>query len=225
MPCLIAAYVTYPIRYVLYDEEYWLFGMMIVSALAFDYYSKEWRPLSPGPTRRASRKRRLLVIGACLCIFLALSANFYYNGKITDGEGDEYPVHEIFANAMQPSWWLDVYQMMIETWKDIERNGFGDTWKQILELADGGEMNAYKVLGLLPTASQSEITSTFRRLSKEFHPDKVKGNPAAHRATQERFMEISLAYEKLSKIKSKRRHKNRKSTHAEDGRASEKIEL
>lgn len=81
-----------------------------------------------------------------------------------------------------------------------------------------------QVLGLLPTASQSEITSTFRKLSKEFHPDKIKGTVADNRAAQERFMEISLAYEKLSKLKSKRRHRNRKSTTDNESRR-DSIEL
>lgn len=146
-PCLAAAYAAYPIRYVVYDEEYWLFGMMIVSTLAFDYWSKEWRRFPAGPPRRAGWRNRVLVLSACFCVFLALSANFYYNGKITDAEGDEIPVHEFVANAMEPQWWSDVGQMLVETWKDIQRNGFGDTWKQILEQMDGGEseMNAFKV--------------------------------------------------------------------------------
>lgn len=66
-----------------------------------------------------------------------------------------------------------------------------------------------KVLGILPTASQSEITSTWRKLSREFHPDKVK-DPAKQRAAQEKFMEIQQAYETISNIKNKRKSKNKK---------------
>lgn len=65
------------------------------------------------------------------------------------------------------------------------------------------------MLGVLPTASQSEITSTWRALSKENHPDKVKDD-SKKREAQVRFMEIQQAYEVLSKIKSKRRRKNKK---------------
>lgn len=84
-----------------------------------------------------------------------------------------------------------------------------------------------QVLGLLPTASQSEITATFRKLSKDFHPDKVRGtqSEAESRATQQRFMEITQAYDKLSKIKSKRRHRNRKSTEPAAGGRTDSIEL
>lgn len=68
-----------------------------------------------------------------------------------------------------------------------------------------------QVLGVLPTASQSEITQTWRALSKENHPDKVK-DESKKREAQLRFMEIQQAYEVLSKIKSKRRRKNKQYT-------------
>lgn len=61
---------------------------------------------------------------------------------------------------------------------------------------------------MLPTASQSEITSTWRALSKEYHPDKVK-DESKKREAQLQFMEIQQAYEVLSKIKNKRRRKNK----------------
>lgn len=68
-----------------------------------------------------------------------------------------------------------------------------------------------QILGVLPTASQAEITSTWRTLSKENHPDKFK-EESKKRAAQERFMEIQQAYEILSKIKNKRRQRNKKYT-------------
>lgn len=84
-------------------------------------------------------------------------------------------------------------------------------WKQIIDLTDPhGEQNAYKVLDLSPTASQSEITAKWRHLSREWHPDKVK-DPALQRAAQEKFMDIQQAYEILSNIKTKRKRRNKKS--------------
>lgn len=86
-----------------------------------------------------------------------------------------------------------------------------EVWKQIVDSMDAdGEQNAYKVLGVSPTASQAEITSVWRKMSRENHPDRVK-EESQRRAAQERFMEIQQAYEILSKIKSKRRARNKKS--------------
>jgi len=60
------------------------------------------------------------------------------------------------------------------------------------------------------TATQSEITAKYRALSKEFHPDKVKDEDGRRKA-QDRFMEIQQAYEVLSKMRSKRTARNKKS--------------
>lgn len=48
-------------------------------------------------------------------------------------------------------------------------------------------------------------------MSKENHPDKIKDD-SKKRAAELRFMEIQQAYEVLSKIKNKRRRKNKKFT-------------
>lgn len=64
------------------------------------------------------------------------------------------------------------------------------------------------MLNLSPTASQGEITSAWRSLSKENHPDKVK-DPSKKEQAQIKFMEIQQAYDVLSKIKQKRRRKNK----------------
>ncbi len=52
------------------------------------------------------------------------------------------------------------------------------------------EKDYYKVLGVVPTASDKEITRAYRNLAKEHHPD---ANPGS----EERFKEISAAYDVL----------------------------
>ncbi|MFQ5629124.1 MAG: DnaJ C-terminal domain-containing protein [bacterium] len=51
----------------------------------------------------------------------------------------------------------------------------------------------YKILGVSDKASADEIKRTYKKLAKEFHPDKNKGNKTA----EERFKEISEAYSVL----------------------------
>ena len=50
------------------------------------------------------------------------------------------------------------------------------------------EKDYYKVLGVVPTASEKEITRAYRKLAKENHPDTNPG-------TEDRFKEISAAYD------------------------------
>lgn len=61
----------------------------------------------------------------------------------------------------------------------------------------------FQVLGLNANATQQEITSRYRKLSREWHPDKHK-DPESKKEAQERFIDIQQAYEILSKIKSQR---------------------
>ncbi|MBI3317907.1 MAG: molecular chaperone DnaJ [Candidatus Omnitrophica bacterium] len=53
----------------------------------------------------------------------------------------------------------------------------------------------YEVLGVAKTASADDIKQAFRRLAMKHHPDR---NPANKKESEERFKEISEAYEVLS---------------------------
>ena len=68
-----------------------------------------------------------------------------------------------------------------------------------------------QVLGLSNSASQEEIKKQYKKLAKEWHPDKQK-DPAKKKEAEERFMEIQKAYETLSGIQHRRAMKNKKSS-------------
>ena len=53
------------------------------------------------------------------------------------------------------------------------------------------EKDYYRVLGVSDTASQKDIKSAYRKLSRQYHPDTNPGDKAA----EERFKEVSAAYD------------------------------
>ncbi|XP_041859977.1 dnaJ homolog subfamily C member 16-like isoform X1 [Melanotaenia boesemani] len=57
----------------------------------------------------------------------------------------------------------------------------------------GPEMDPYKILGITRSASQAEIKKVYKRLAKEWHPDKNK-SPGA----EDMFIKITKSYEILS---------------------------
>ncbi len=61
-------------------------------------------------------------------------------------------------------------------------------------------MTYYKVLGVPQNASIEEIKRAYRRLAREFHPDKLTGvPPSVVKLAEEKFKDIQEAYEVLSK--------------------------
>ena len=56
------------------------------------------------------------------------------------------------------------------------------------------EKDYYRVLGVSDTASQKDIKSAYRKLSRQYHPDNNPGDKAA----EERFKEVQEAYSILS---------------------------
>ena len=52
----------------------------------------------------------------------------------------------------------------------------------------------YSILGVARSANEKDIKSAYRKLAKEFHPDRNKDNPKA----AERFSEVTRAYDLLS---------------------------
>lgn len=51
----------------------------------------------------------------------------------------------------------------------------------------------YKVLGVSPNASDDEIKQAYRRLAKQYHPDRNPGDPVAAKKMQE----VNAAYEQI----------------------------
>ena len=64
----------------------------------------------------------------------------------------------------------------------------------------GGYNSAYEVLGIQSGASPEEISSAYRKLVQQYHPDKVADlGPELRAVAEQRMKEINTAYQELKK--------------------------
>lgn len=80
-------------------------------------------------------------------LYLVLwGSNLYFNGTITDPEGDEIPIYELLHHFLTSPWWRELGRSCWDTLQVARNQGWAEVWKMAIELLDPlGEQNAYTV--------------------------------------------------------------------------------
>lgn len=186
-----------------------VFWSSLCSNYVFDHYGKQWKRT---PTKRRSFLKRISILSACGFIYLLLwSSWLYFNCSITDKNDEEIKCREAAKNFFKSPMWQECTKVFEDLKLYIHIHGWSGLWREIIEAFDPqGEVNALKVLELNSSATQDEITTKYRKLARQWHPDRHKDLTEKQKA-QEKFIEIQQAYEILSKIKTQRIDKNKSS--------------
>lgn len=218
---LMAAYL------VALPSLYFRFQISTFSTLAamvvFNRYAKEWR-------LRQERKKnvfyRIFVLSLCVALYLALwSSWLYFNCQIEDPDTKE-PIKcrdaiENFFNSPAFTNLSEAVWILVE---HTRHQGIAGLWREVMQEFDvSGKNSALSTLGLTEDASPQEILAQYKKLSREYHPDRER-DQSMKAEKQERFIQVQEAYRKLQPIV-RRRESDRKQPDHEPGFSSSRDEL
>lgn len=200
---LLGAYLTYPLYFFSTHSVFW---SSLASSYFFNNYAKTWR-LQPRPAKPLCK--RLVVFITCGLLYSSLWASWlYFNCSMTDNDGTEVKCRDSIQHFFSSPLWQDFKSVMVAMYHEVRLQGWSELWRLFMEALDPqGEANALKVLGVQSSAAQEDITAAYRKLARQWHPDRFKEHDKKLEA-QEKFIEIQKAYEVLSNLKSRRLKKN-----------------
>lgn len=198
---LVAAYLTSPFYLFQYNV---VFLTSVVSLIAFVKYSLKWRRTYS----KVSRCKRYTTIAFITLLYCSLWVSwFYFNCSVTDKNEENIKCRDALTNFFNSPAWLEFRSVMSRLVDFIRQQGIFGLWREIVEALDPqGENNALKLLELTEEeATQEAITLRYRKLARQWHPDKHQ-NADDKKVAEEKFMAIQQAYDLLSKMK-QRRHR------------------
>ncbi|XP_063585506.1 dnaJ homolog subfamily C member 22-like isoform X1 [Penaeus indicus] len=189
-----------------FHQPYNNFGA-VLSAVLLNWKGRGWKKK---PHTRTPICKRLATFTVCGLLFSSLWLSYlYFNATVTDKHGERIKLRDAAENFLNSPMFLEFKKNMKAIYDDANENGWSNAWSNFVDSLDPfGEKHALKVLGLGKGATQEEITSTYRKLAKEWHPDRHKEEKES---ASEKFIKIKEAYEKLSTIKRERAWKNKRS--------------
>lgn len=172
-------------------------------------FVKKYR-LKPEP--RIGICRRILFNALTIGLVVGLGASYFvYNCEVETDDGETVSCVDSVRNFFNSAAWNDLMLTMRTLYNYIKYNGWGSLWKEIVSTFDmAGTDKAIEVLGVTKSSSEQQIKAAYKKLARQYHPDKVK-DPQERQRAEEKFIEIQKAYELLSKTKNKRHRQNQRS--------------
>lgn len=79
--------------------------------------------------------RRITILGFCGILYLSLwTSYFYFNGTVTDSNGDEIPLHEAIHHFFTSPFWTDLKQSLYDTYVYAQHHGWYVLFRFTLKL-------------------------------------------------------------------------------------------
>ena len=205
---LIGAYITAPLYLFSSNSVFWT---SMASYYCFNNYGRTWRRTHYKKKVSKSLFKRLFWLFMACSIYTSLWCSWiFFNCTITDSDDEEIKCRDAIKRFFNSPFWTQFSQVIVDLWNYSKHHGWSGFWQEIIEAMDAsGESNALRVLNVTKTASQEEITASYRKLSRKYHPDRFKDETEKATAS-DTFIEIQQSYEILSRKKFKRIRMNKR---------------
>jgi len=165
-------------------------------------YTRRWRT---APRKKKPLLQRLLALFLAGLLYLAIwSSILCFNVKFEGADGEQVRLSDAIVNFFQSQAWQDFKTRAWELLDVFLQEGWDSMWKRFKKDFDiSGSQHACDILSVdCESASQDEIRSACRRLSRQWHPDKHK-DEEQKKIAQEKFIEIQEACQKLDEKRRK----------------------
>ncbi|XP_014780824.1 dnaJ homolog subfamily C member 22 [Octopus bimaculoides] len=176
----------------------------LISTALLNYKGNKWSKTMHRRSRTSCPKRTLRITIFC-CIYLMLWVSVIcHNITVTNSNGEERKLSEVISTFLASPAWEETKESVWFLFEYGTQYGWYNLAEAVWKIFDSdGIHNAYKVLGLHHNASLQEIKSSYRKLVKEWHPDRHK-DPKMKEIASKHFITIQSAYITLTKDKSSR---------------------
>ncbi|XP_072047308.1 dnaJ homolog subfamily C member 22-like [Amphiura filiformis] len=199
---------SYPLLLLFLSDPNMLTYMSLLSTIM----AQRNRDFRRTPDKQRGFCTRVFILAFAGSLIITMWCSFlYFNASVTTEDGETIKLRDSIDNFFNSRVWKDFKETLRNIYEDAKVRGWQNVWNDFVKAMDPeGEENAYQVLGVDPNASSEEITKTYRKLVRVWHPDKHR-NKDTEEGAAETFMKIQKAYETLSKIKARRSRKNEQS--------------
>lgn len=185
------------------DPSQIIYSSLISSTFLY-YHGSTWKPLPKRFKKKTQCLRRTFKISMWCTVYILLwSSALYFNFKITTSDGEEVKFSDAVSNFFKSPAWVESKESFWALYDYVKHYGWTNLYYELLKFLDPeGVSNAYKVLEVNEDTPTDEIKAKYRKLVRQWHPDKHQDPIMKEKATK-RFMEIQTAYDTLTKVKSR----------------------
>jgi len=151
----------------------------------------------PKSTEQSS-KYSCVTVTTCACVVMMLVYGSIVMNTTIEVDGRNVTISEALHNFYNSPAWLQMKEALWDTLIMYLEGNWDEANETLLKMSDlSGAERALSVLGLPRDADEATIKAQYKKLAREWHPDKYQGKDKE--AASNKFIEIQQAYTLLTK--------------------------